>query len=136
MSLKIIVQQCCIFADSLPSLRNCLFSVRKLLPHIVHFFLLLSLTFVFPVKYWHSCLDWEEGHEAHEVFTEGAQLTHDQDDCDLCDLVFSLVSPTRPITLLVPRPTANWEQLLDYSFPSPLSPTYFLLRAPPAPLFS
>ncbi|MCB0847084.1 MAG: hypothetical protein KDE26_27725 [Bacteroidetes bacterium] len=105
--------------------------MEKIQKHIVHFFLLLSLTFVFPVKYWHKCISWEDKHELHQVADQETSFTDYQTHCDLCDLIFPQVitsdSPILPVYSIL----KHWESMPFYQAPVPALQALFLLRAPP-----
>ena len=105
--------------------------LRRAQKHITHAFLLLSLTFVFPVKYWHKCVSWEESHETHQVLEAELSMSDEKIHCDLCDLVFSQFIAS-DYNIQLSQPTLKiLESIPLYQTPFSITTILPLLRAPP-----
>jgi hypothetical protein len=103
-------------------------SARK---HIAGFLLLLSITLVLPVAYWHECPDHPKSVDSIEIYPEQVTLDGQHLDCDLCDYVFAPFHlseyPSYSLDLsqlLVPVPLSSLEDVPGF-LPQPP------LRAPP-----
>ena len=102
--------------------------LARLNPYIAGFFLLLSLTFVLPIRHIHVCKE-QATDLCQNQAEEGISSFHE--NCELCDLVYSpSISPDQSLELTEPILLGDETPLFKESLPL-VYLSYIHLRAPP-----
>ena len=106
-----------------------LYFLTRLNPYIAGFYLLLSLTFVLPIRHLHVCTEKTTDLCQNQGEKDGIASFHDS--CELCDLVFSPdISPENTIELQEALLLGQHAPLIKETLAKASLP-YLHLRAPP-----
>ena len=106
-----------------------LYFLTRLNPYIAGFYLLLSLTFVLPIRHLHICNEKEIDLCQNQLEEDGISSFHE--NCELCDLVYS-PGISLDNTLDLKEPILLGEAMPLYKESLPLVYlSYIHLRAPP-----
>ena len=98
-------------------------------PYIAGFYLLLSLTFVLPIRHLHVCTEKTIDLCQNQGEKDGISSFHD--NCEFCDLVFSPdIQPENTVELREPLVLGQYASLIKETL-AKVSLPYLHLRAPP-----